>query len=123
MDIFDLKNNLESTRESLTNIIKNLNSNLEERNKSLEVTNEKNNSLQQVIRNLETLNKNIQDKHKKIEADYEGSLRKWKSKKKKFQKDLDYQNNLLINNLPFKDYQESENNSYNLNLYDHELHV
>jgi hypothetical protein len=123
MDIFDLKNNLETLNENLSNIIKNLKTNLEEKNNSLYLANEKNDSLQQTIKNLEKLNKNIQEKHQKLEGDYESSLRKWKSKKKNFRKEIMQKETLINNNLPIKDYTDLEMNSLNLILYDHDLHV
>jgi light-regulated signal transduction histidine kinase (bacteriophytochrome) len=123
MDIFDLKNNYELMNQNLTNIIKSLKENLEDKNRSLELSNEKNNSLQQSIKNLESINKNIQERLKKLENDYEGSLRKWKMKKIKLQKEVVSHENLIKNNLPFEEFKEAENNSQNLNLYDYELHV
>ena len=123
MDIFDLRNNFESINLNLSDIIKNLKSTLDDKVKSIEISNGENNSLQQIIKNLEVLNKNIQDKHKKLETDYENNLRKWKLKKKKIQKELNFQDNLIKNNLPVKDYIDNENNSNNLNLYDYDLHV
>ncbi len=123
MDIFDLKNNLETLNENLSNIIKNLKTSLEEKNNSLYLVNEKNDSLQQTIKNLEKLNKNIQEKHQKLEGDYESSLRKWKSKKKNFRKEIMQKETLINNNLPIKDYTDQEMNSLNLILYDHDLHV
>jgi hypothetical protein len=124
MDIFDLRNHYENMNENLSSAIKNLKNTLEEKNRSLEISNDKNEGLQKAVETLEMLNRSIQEKHRKLEIEYESGQKEWKAGKEKFVFEINEKNKLITNTLPVNDYHNGENAlSLNDNFFDSHTNV